>query len=91
MLFHLEKSPSPLCSFCKLHDKTLIHVFGSSDQVISLWIEIKLFFSKYIQLKCSPQIATFGLVKSNDKSFSIQYMILIIFELYGILTLWCFI
>ena len=48
MLFRFGKPPSPLCSFCKLHDKALIH----------------LLFSEYIQLTLlSPQIATFGLVK----------------------------
>ena len=50
MLFHFRKTPSPLCSLCKLHDETLIHLFSSCNQVISLWIEIKLFFSEYIQL-----------------------------------------
>ena len=48
MLFRFGKTPSPLCSFCKLHDETLIHLFSSCNQVISLWIEIKLFFSEYI-------------------------------------------
>ena len=30
----------------------------------------------------SPQIATFGFVKGNDKSFLIQNIILIVFKLY---------
>ena len=30
----------------------------------------------------SPQIATFGFVKGNDKSFLIQNMILMVFKLY---------
>ena len=82
MLSGFGKSPSPLCSFCKLHDETLIHLFSSSDQVISPWIEIKLFFSKCKQLTLlSPQIATFGVVKDNDKSFLIQNMILTVFKL----------
>ena len=70
MPLRFGKTPSPLRSFCKLHEETLIHLFSSCNQVISLWIEIKLFFSEYIQLTfLSPQIATFGLVKGNDKSF----------------------
>ena len=44
MLLCLGKSPSPLCSFCKFLDKTLTHLFGSCNQVISLWIEIKFSF-----------------------------------------------
>ena len=83
MLFCFEKPPSLLCSVCKLHDETLILLFSSCIQVISLWIEIKLFFSEYIQLTLlSLQIATFGLVKGNDKSFLIQNMVLMVFKLY---------
>ena len=73
IIFRFGKSPSPLCSFCKLHDGTLIHVFTSCNQVISLWIKIKLFFSEYVQLApLSPKIPNFRLVENNDKSFLIQ-------------------
>ena len=83
MLFRFGKNPSLLCSFYKLHDETLIHLFSSCIQVISLWIEIKLFFSKYIQLTLlSSQIAIFGLLKGNDKFFLIQNMILMAFKPY---------
>ena len=83
MLFCFGKTPSPFCSLCKLHDETLIHLFSSCNQIISLWVEIKLFFSEYIQLTLlSPQIATFGFVKGNDKSFLIQNKILMVFKLY---------
>ena len=83
MLFRFKKTPSPVCSFCKLHDETLIHLFSSCNQFISLWIEAKLYFPEYIQLThLSPQIATFGLGKSNGKSFLIQNMILMAFKLY---------
>ena len=83
MLFRFGKSPSPLCSFCKLHGETLIYLFSSCNQVISLWIEIKLFFSKCKQLTLlSPQIATLGLIKANDKSFLIENMILTVFKLF---------
>ena len=83
MLFRFRKSPSPLCSFYKLHDKTLIHFFGSCNQVISLWIEIKLLFSEYIQLTLlSQQIVAFSLLKGTDKAFLIQNMTLMVFKLY---------
>ena len=48
MLLPFEKFPVPLCSCCKLYDETLINLFSSSDQIISLWIETKLFFAEYI-------------------------------------------
>ena len=48
-----------------------------------IWIEIKLIFSEYTQLTLfSPQIATFGLLKGNDKFFLIQNMILMVLKLY---------
>ena len=83
ILFRFGKSPSSLYSFSKSTDATLIHLFSSCNQVISLWFEIKLFFSEYIQLTLlSPQIVTFGLVKGNDKYFLIQNMILIAIKRY---------
>ena len=82
MLFPSGKFSSLLRSFCKFYDETLIHLFSSCNQVISLWIEIKLFFPEYIQLTLlSPHIATFSLVKGNDKSFLIQNMILMVLNL----------
>ena len=43
---------------------------------------MKLFFYEFIQLTLlSPQIATFGLVKGNGKSFFIQKMTLMVFKL----------
>ena len=80
MLFRFGKSTSPLCSFCKLHDETLVNLVSSCNQVISLWIKIKLFFFQYIQLTLLS--ATFSLVKGIGKFFLIQNMILIVFKLY---------
>ena len=44
MLFRFGKTPSSLYSFCKLHDEPLIDLFCCCNQLISLWIETKLFF-----------------------------------------------
>ena len=44
MLFRFGKTPFSLYSFCKLHGETLIDLFSYCNQVISLWIETKLFF-----------------------------------------------
>ena len=64
ILFRFVKTPSPLCSFCKLQDETLIHLFSSCNQLISLWIKIKLLFYEYIQLTLlSSQIVTFRFCK----------------------------
>ena len=83
MLFRFGKTPSPLCSICKLHDKTLIHLFSSFNQVIFTVDLNKTNFFEYSQLTLfSPHIAIFGLVKGNDKSFLIQNMILMAFKLY---------
>ena len=42
LLFRFGKTPSPLCSLWKLHNETLIHLFSSCNQVILMWIKIKL-------------------------------------------------
>ena len=81
MLFRFAKAP--LRFFCKLHNKTLINLFSSWNQVISLCIETKLFFFEYIQLiLLSTQIVTLSSVKGNGMSFLIQNVILMVFKLY---------
>ena len=83
ILFLFLKFSSSLCSFCNLLKETLIYLFSSCNQLISLWIEIKLFFSKHIQLTLlSPEIPTFSLAKGNGKSFLIQNTILMVFKHY---------
>ena len=83
ILFLFGKFCSPLCFFCKLHDETLIYLLSSCNQVISLWIETKLFFPKHIKLRLlSPQIPTLSLVKGNSKSVLIQNTILMVFKHY---------
>ena len=66
-----------------MHKETLIDLYSSCNEVISLWIEIKLFFTRYVQLShLPPQIDTFGIVKGNDKYFLIQNKILMVFKMY---------
>lgn len=72
MLVCFRISPSPSSSLYKLHEKTPIHLFNSRNQVISLWIEIKLFFRIHTINNFVSPVATFGLVKGNNKSYSIQ-------------------
>ena len=43
MILRFGKSHSPLRSFCIFHDETPIHLLSSCSEVISLWIEIKLY------------------------------------------------
>ena len=81
VLFGFGKSPSPLCSFCKLHGETLMHIFSSCNRVISLYIKKNYFFSEYIQLTVVSTDCHFQ-SKGNDKSFLIQNMILMLFKLY---------
>ena len=79
MLFRFGKSPSSLCSFCKLHDESLTYLFSGRNEAISVRIEIINF---RISTLLSAQIATFGLVKGNDKSFLVKNMILMVSKLY---------
>ena len=60
MLFKLGKVTSPLCSFCKLHDETMMDRFYTCLIVKELWNELKSILSNnFIFLICTPQSAIF--------------------------------
>ena len=63
MLFKLGKVTSLLCSFCKLHDETMMHLFYTCLIVKELWNELKPILSNnFIFLICTPQSAIFELL-----------------------------
>ena len=61
MLFKFGKVTSPRCSFCKLHDETVIHLICDCLIVKELWIQLKSILSNnLIFLICTQQSAIFG-------------------------------
>ena len=61
MLFNFGKVTSTWCSFCKLHDETIMHLFYDCLIVKELWNQLKSILSNNLVFpKCSPQSAIFG-------------------------------
>ena len=77
-LFQFRVSTTSFCSYCIQHDETVQYLFGTCNQVISLWTEIKLYFVNDIKLiALCPQIAILGYTNTDDKT---QNLILLIFN-----------
>ena len=81
--------PSPLCSFCKLYDKTPYHMFYECDRVKCLWSDlVQCFQNNVILPTLTPQTTIFGFLDytnnnsifENNKCFSNH--ILLTFKLY---------
>ena len=79
-LFQFQVSTTFLCSYCNKHDETVQHLFSTSNEVISSWTEIKLYFVNDIKL--ITQIAIFGYTNTDDRYFITQNLILLIFNFY---------
>ena len=61
MLFKFGKVISPQCSFCKLHDETIMYLFYDSLIVKRVWNQLKSILSNKINFPIStPQSAIFG-------------------------------
>ena len=61
MLFKFGKVTSPQCSFFKLHDETIMHLFYDCLIVKRLWYQLKSILSNNLIFPISmPQSAIFG-------------------------------
>ena len=82
-LFQFKNSFSPLCSFNKCQRESVFHLFSKCDEVNSLWTEITDYFSEFVQLiHLTLHIAFLGCLDKSSKSFLIQNLVLVVFELY---------
>ena len=82
-LFSFRKSTSPLCLFCKLSDKTVLHLFYECDIVQNLWNELDLFCENNFSLfDLTPQAAFLDFLNVDSKLLLIQNHLLLIFKLY---------
>ena len=82
-LFTFRKSTSLLCPFCKLSDKTVLHLFYECDIVQNLWNELDLFFENDFTLfDLTPQAAFLGFLNVDSKLLLIQNHLLLIFKKY---------
>ena len=61
MLFKFGKVTPTRCSFCKLHDETIMHLFYDCLIVKKLWNQLKSILSNNLNFPIStPQSAIFG-------------------------------
>ena len=71
------------CSFCKLNDETINHIYTNCTIVNNLWKQLRRFFSPLLELSdLTPQSAIFGFFDINNDSSLLINHILIIFKLY---------
>ena len=59
MLFKFRKIISPRCSFCKLHDKTIMHLFYDCLIVKRIWSQLKSILSNNFLIS-TPKKTIFG-------------------------------
>ena len=81
-LFKFRQLTSPLCSFCKLSDETVLHLFYECNIILNLWNELDLFFeNEFTLLDLTPQAAFSGFLKVNSELLLIQNHLLLIFKI----------
>ena len=80
MLFKFGKVISPRCSFCKLHEETIMHLFYDCLIVKRIWNQLKSILSSNLSFViCTPQSAIFGFW--NLDMYKDVYLLLI-FKMY---------
>ena len=78
-LFLFGKSTSSLCSYCKQHDETVLHLFYTCVLTKELWSHLCLHFENDLILpQVTPQTAMFGFLGTNSSSYLVQNHILLL-------------
>ena len=71
------------CSFCKLNDETVIHLYTNCTIINNLWKELKRYFSPVFNMPdITPQSAIFGFIDNNYENLLLINHILLIFKWY---------
>ena len=80
---------SPLCSFCKLCDKTPLYIFYEYDSIKCLWSDLVYYFQNSLVLPIlTPQTGIFGFPDSTNSNYNFKKKkllinhVLLIFKLY---------
>ena len=84
-LFKFKIAASPLCSLCKLHDETIIHLFTSCRVTLTLWEQLRSWISGTgIRLPESmdPQTIILGAWNAKTPDFVIINHIILLFKRY---------
>ena len=82
MLFKFGMVTSPRCSFCKLHDETIMHLFYDCVIFKKLWNQlISILSDNLIFLISTPQSANFGFWDLGTNEHLILNQLLLIFKM----------
>ena len=82
-LFKFGEVTSPWCSFCKLHDEKIMHLFYDCLIVKRLWKQLKSILSNnLIFLISTPQSTIFGFWDLDTNEHLILNHLLLIFKMY---------
>lgn len=82
-LFTFKKTNTKLCSFCKLQDEIINHLFVECNFSIMLWRELKVFCQlSFVLPALDPQSATFGFFEIDPELFLILNHILLLYKYY---------
>ena len=78
MLFRFGKIDSSLCSFCKMLDETLLHLFHNCTKTKLLWDQLKKFISNEILSfpSLTSDSAILGHIDLSDEHLLINLLIL---------------
>ena len=80
-LFHINYATDSLCSLCQLENETPIHFFCECSVTVTLWDELKVFFSPVLNLdSLTPLSALFGFFVENDRFHLLRNHILLLFK-----------
>ena len=83
MLFKFGKLISPRCSFCKLHEETIMHLFYECLIVKRIWNQLRPIPPSNINFQIStPQSAIFGFWDLDTNEDLILNQLLLIFKMY---------
>ena len=83
MLFKFGKVTSPRCSFCKLHDETIMHLFYDCLIVKKLWNQLKSILSNNLIFPIrTPQSAILGFWYLDTNEHLILNRLPLIFIMY---------
>ena len=84
MLFKFGKVISPQCSFCKLHEETVMHLFYNCLIVKRIWNQLKSILANDLNFSISMlQSAIFGFWDLDTNERLILNHLLLIFKIYS--------
>ena len=82
-LFKFQKVSSPLCSFCKRDEETVIHLYHACSVIKNIWLQLQSLLRGTVDVpSITPQSAIFGFLDTENTHFVIINLLLLIFKFY---------